>query len=209
MKKILIIVSATILILVALGFIFKGPLIEVAKDFVTTDMFVTEDTDDFSPGLNIGDMFPQINASYDGVQVNSLNAFAGQKGTIFVVSRSIDWCPFCMKQMIQLNENLNAFELAGLKVVGLTYDKPEAQQPFKDKYSLAYPILSDNDAATVISLGILNEAYSPGEEAYGIGHPGAYIIDQNGVIVGKVFVEAYSTRVDALSLLKLANNLLY
>jgi peroxiredoxin len=40
---------------------------------------------------------------------------------------------------------LNAFEQAGLKVVGLTYDKPEAQQPFKDKYSMAYPILSDNN----------------------------------------------------------------
>jgi peroxiredoxin len=208
MKKILIGFGVAVILLVGLGFIFKAQFIELAKDAITSDMFVASDTDDFNPGIKVGETFPAINATYNAAVVSDLEQFSGSNGTVFVVSRSLVWCPFCMKQMAQLNENLGSFEQAGINVVGLTYDSPEGQQPFKDKFSIAYPILSDNDAATVKILGILNEQYSPGEGAYGIGHPGAFVIDTNGVIVGKVFIEAYSSRVDAQSLLGFANSLL-
>lgn len=208
MKKILMGFGVAVLVLIALGFIFKAQFIELAKDAVTSDMFVVSDTDDFNPGIDVGEIFPAINATYNTVVVSDLEQFSGSKGTVFVISRSLVWCPFCMKQMAQLNDNLPAFKQAGINVVGLTYDTPDGQQPFKDKFSIAYPILSDNAAATVKILGILNEQYSPGEDAYGIGHPGAFVIDTKGVIVGKIFIEAYSSRVDAQSLLSFADNLL-
>jgi peroxiredoxin len=208
MKKILIGFGVAVVVLIGLGFIFKAQFIELAKDAVTSDMYVASDTDDFNPGIKVGEPFPSINAIYDGAVVNSLANFAGQKGTVFVVSRSLVWCPFCMKQMAQLNDNLPAFKQAGINVVGLTYDTPDGQKPFKDKFSITYPILSDNAAATVKTLGILNEKYTLGEDAYGIGHPGAFVVDPKGVIVGKVFIEAYSSRVDAQSLLSFANNVL-
>ena len=208
MKKVLIGFGLVVVVFVGLGFIFKTQFIEFAKEAVTSNMYVASDTDDFNPGVRIGESFPAISASYNGSDVTSLSQFAGSKGTVFVVSRSVVWCPFCMSQMAQLNENLAAFESAGINVVGLTYDTIEGQQPFKDKFSIIYPILSDNDAATVKTLGILNEDYSPGEDAYGIGHPGAFVVDTDGVIVGKIFIKAYSSRVDALSLLDFASKLL-
>jgi peroxiredoxin len=208
MKKLLIGFGIVAVVFVGLGFVFKAPLIELAKDAITTDMYVASDTDEFNPGIEVGQKFPAINATFNDANITSLDGFVGTKGTVFVVSRSLMWCPYCMKQMAQLNENIAAFEQAGVSVVGLTYDPPVGQQPFKDKFAITYPILSDNDAATVKTLGILNGKYSPGENAYGIGHPGAFVIDKNGVIVGKIFIEAYSTRVDALSLLSYANKLL-
>jgi hypothetical protein len=57
MKKILITFSSILAILLVLGFIFKAPLIELAKDVITHDMFIVEDTDDFDPGKNVGESF--------------------------------------------------------------------------------------------------------------------------------------------------------
>jgi peroxiredoxin len=208
MKKVLIALSLVVGVFVGLGFVFKAQFIELAKDAVTSDMFVVSDTDDFNPGTKIGEKFPAISAIFNDATVTSLTQFTGSRGAVFIVSRSLVWCPFCMKQMAQLNKSLARFEQAGINVVGLTYDSADDQQPFKDKFSIGYPILSDNNAATVKALGILNEKYSLGEAAYGIGHPGAFVVDTNGMIVGKIFIEAYSTRVDANSLFDFADNLL-
>ena len=58
------------------------------------------------------------------------------------------------------------------------------------------------------TLGILNEAYQPGDTAYGIPHPGMIVIDPDGLVVGKLFLESYSVRVDALSALDFAKTAL-
>ena len=54
------------------------------------------------------------------------------------------------------------------------------------------------------TLGILNADYQPGEAQYGIPYPGMIVIDRQGQVVGKLFLEAYSSRVDAESALNFA-----
>jgi peroxiredoxin len=208
MKKLIIGIFSTLAIIVVLVLVFKEPLIEYAKEVLTADMFVAQDDDAFDPGVEINKPFPLIDASYNNRKLTSINEFSGTNGTVFVVSRSLVWCPYCMKQMAELNNNIEAFEKAGIRVVGLTYDSAQDQEAFKKQINIQYPILSDNNAASVIALGILNEDYSPGDEAYGIGHPGAFIVNPKGVIVGKIFVENYALRVDALSLLEYAKGAL-
>ncbi|MCX2983182.1 redoxin domain-containing protein [Halieaceae bacterium IMCC14734] len=109
-----------------------------------------------------------------------------------------------MKQLVQLQENLEAFKAAGISVVAMTYDAPELQQAFVEAEGITYPLLSDIDAASVAALGILNTDYQPGERAYGIPHPGIFVVNSEGMIVGKLFVEAYAERVEALSVLSYA-----
>ena len=109
-----------------------------------------------------------------------------------------------MKQFVQLQENLKDFELAGLAVVGMTYDSPELQQAFVEQQGIEYPFLSDIDATSVIALDILNTEYRPGDGAYGIPYPGVFVVNPEGTIVGKIFVEGYSTRVDAQGVLDYA-----
>ena len=113
-----------------------------------------------------------------------------------------------MKQFVQLQENLEAFERAGIAVVALTYDAPELQQAFIDKEGISYPFLSDIDATSVKALEILNTQYEPGEGAYGIPYPGIFVVDKQLTIVGKIFVEGYDKRVDAQSVLAYAQELL-
>ncbi len=113
-----------------------------------------------------------------------------------------------MAQFVQLQGSLDGFHEAGIGVVALTYDAPGLQQAFVEKNAIQYPFLSDVDATTVKALGILNEDYAPGDGAYGIPHPGVFIVDPQMKIVGKIFVDEYSKRVTAESVLATARELL-
>lgn len=89
-------------------------------------------------------------------------------------------------------------------MVLVTYDAPELQQAFVSKYQISYPVLSDLDAATVKALGIFNEEYQPGDRAYGIPHPGIFVLDPQMTVKAKIFVEAYAERVTADGVLQVA-----
>ena len=82
-------------------------------------------------------------------------------------------------------------------MVALTYDAESLQQQFVERFGIDYPLLSDVDAASVLALGILNEDYEPGDSAYGIPYPGAFVLDEDLTVRGKIFIEGYQTRVDA------------
>ena len=105
---------------------------------------------------------------------------------------------------MQLQGSVDQFADAGIGVVVLTYDSPELQQAFIDKFDITFSLLSDVDAASVTSLGLLNEEYSPGDSQYGIPHPGVLVLDVNQTVVGKIFLEGYSKRVDAEGVLAFA-----
>ena len=207
MKKIplVLLVLAVVAVLV---YSFRGNLKEAAYDSITSDMFVAVDNDAFDPGPTIGSRFPGVSASWQGRDIRLLDEFAGPNGTVFVATRSAEWCPYCMKQMIELQEHKAAYDEAGIAIVAMTYDAPELQQAFVDKWGIQYPLLHDVDTLSFKTLGILNKSYQPGEEAYGIPYPGSIVIDPQGEVVGKLFLESYSVRVDALSALEYAREAL-
>ena len=71
--------------------LFGGKVIGLLEDPVTSGMFVSEDTDVFSPGLPIGARFPSIRALYMGQEITSIDQFMGERGAVFVAVRSADW----------------------------------------------------------------------------------------------------------------------
>ena len=81
-------------------------------------------------------------------------------------------------------------------MVVITYDAPELQQAFIDAGDITYPFISDIDATTILALGILNENNAPGDDNYGIPHPGVFVLTPEREIVGKIFVESFRERVD-------------
>jgi peroxiredoxin len=109
---------------------------------------------------------------------------------------------------VQLQSRLQGFEDAGIGVAALTYDAPALQQKFIDKFGITYPVLSDVDATSIDQLGVLDADYKPGDEAYGVPYPGVFIIDRDGVIVGKLFLTGFERRVDADGVLAAAKDAL-
>lgn len=204
MRTALKVIVALLVIALAAGYLFREPLKEIAFATLTQDMFVAADNDDFDPGPALGSSFPGLQATYKGRTVALIDEFAGPRGTAFIATRSVDWCPYCMRQMIQLQQNKAGFDAAGIGMVAITYDDPALQQAFIDKFDITIAMLSDEDALSFKTLGILNEDYAPGDFQYGIPHPGMIVIDNNGRVVGKQFLEAYSSRVDSAAALAFA-----
>ncbi len=208
MKNTLKLLAVLLLLALALAYVFREPLKELVFTVLTQDMFVASDNDDFDPGPAVGSQFPGLQATYQGRTITLINEFAGVNGTVFLASRSYDWCPFCMRQMIQLQDNKAAFDAAGIGLVAITYDNPALQQPFIDKFAITIPVLSDVNALSFKTLGILNQNYAAGDPRYGIPHPGMIIIDPDGQVVSKLFLEDYTTRVDATAALAFAKTAL-
>ena len=91
MKKVLVSLSAVVVLLVAVAVLFTEQVKEVAIGLVTSDMYVAADTDAFDPGLPVGARFPTIRALHDGREISGIEPFILDKGMIFVANRSVDW----------------------------------------------------------------------------------------------------------------------
>jgi hypothetical protein len=61
--------------------------------------------------------------------------------------------------------------------------------------------LSDPESKVIRGFGILNLNFKPGELPYGVPFPGAYIIDERGVVRGKFFEDDHVERFTAAGIL--------
>ena len=181
---------------------------EIYAARLTRDMFVPADNDEFDPGPAIGSRFPGLRATYLGRTVTLVEEFAGENGTVLVASRSLDWCPYCRRQLFQLQEHSAGFAAAGIGLVVITYDGPQLQQDFANRFGITIPVLSDSSSLSFKTLGILNTRYRPGDRHYGIPYPGMIVISPTGQVVGKLFLEDYRSRVDSAAALAFAKDVL-
>lgn len=90
-----------------------------------------------------------------------------------------------------MQERLEELKEAGVAVTASTYDDVEQNASFKSSEELTYALLSDQDAKTVKSLGILNEEYEEGSSRYGVALPGVILVDTDGKVVLKRAEETY------------------
>lgn len=144
---------------------------------------------------------PAITASNTDGSALDLSAVAGSKGTIISFVRSADWCPFCKRQLIELNaESENILE-SGWQVVGLSYDTPEKLETFSGQSNISFPLVSDTGSETIKAFGLLNEEVNEESRAYGIPHPALVFIDTNGVVKAVLREEGYRDRpsIDAVN----------
>jgi hypothetical protein len=74
---------------------------------------------------------------------------------------------------------------------------------FAAKYSITYPLLSDEGSHVIRAFGLYNEhlkeqALFYGREArpdqFGVPYPGVFRLDEQGIVVGKVFEQSYRVR---------------
>ena len=91
MKKVAITIAISLAVLVTAAYLFREPLLEAAAGFITRDMFVAADADDFDPGVAVGETLPELRALHQGRVVTSVHEFLGPKGLVLVAARSVDW----------------------------------------------------------------------------------------------------------------------
>ncbi|MBL9194960.1 MAG: peroxiredoxin family protein [Opitutaceae bacterium] len=136
------------------------------------------------------------------VSLASLTA-AGPVAVVFV--RSADWCPFCRKQLEELQKELPSLQSAGIQVVAISYDSPTVNLAATKKLGLTYPLLSDSGSKIIDAYGLRNEQAKG--RAEGVPHPAILVVDRKGIIRSKLMRENYRDRPAASEILAAARSL--
>ena len=116
----------------------------------------------------------------------SLNALAGGAvkmpaelaGKVVAIRFWADWCPYCRKEMAELQPVYARLHKRGLEIlaVNVAQDADTAQR-FVEPLGVTYPVLLDTDGATA--------------RAYGVkALPMTWLVDAQGVVRGKIVGEA-------------------
>ena len=107
--------------------------------------------------------------------------------------------------MVQLQRDLKSIEAEGIQLVGISYDDTKALKTFSDRMKIAFPLLSDTESKTIDAYHIRNEAARG--KAEGVPYPGTFLIDREGVIRAKLFLEGYRDRHTAEALVQAAKTI--
>jgi len=111
-------------------------------------------------------------------------------------------------QLVQLQEDQEKLEAAGLRTVSISYDSVNILKRFAEERGITYTMLSDEGSKTIDAYGIRNTEVEPGTKADGIPYPGTFLVGADGVIKGKLFLDGYRKRHDNDALIQLAEEVI-
>ena len=96
-------------------------------------------------------------------------------------------------------------------MVGVSYDSVEVLKTFADKQKITFPLLSDPESKTIIAYALKNKETAGKKfgkvELDGVPYPGTYLVDKDGVVRAKLFVDGYKERHSVEELVKAAEGL--
>jgi peroxiredoxin len=156
-------------------------------------------------GPKLGDIAPAISAINSQKERVALKQLSADKGLVLVFFRSADWCPYCKKHLLELDNVQEKFSSLGYGLAGISYDTTEVLNQFASQHALKFPLLADQQAQTMLAFGILNKAYSKGDDNYGIPYPGVVVINAQGKVIDSYFYQGYKNRIDFNELYKKLN----
>ncbi len=153
-------------------------------------------------GPELGSQIPKMHVLDQFGDNQQLANIMGEKGTVILLFRSADWCPFCKRHLLELNSEVHKFKKLGYGITAISYDTPKILRTFAQKKKLKFSLLSDQKVETFKAFNVVNKENEPGDRHYGIPYPGVIVVDQSGKIVHKYFFEGYKKRVKFKQLLK-------
>mgnify|MGYP001553740125 FL=1 len=129
--------------------------------------------------LSIGDAAPDFTAPATLKSKISLSDYKGQKLVLYFYPK--DDTSGCTKEACGFEENLAAFNDAGVAVVGVSKDPIKSHEKFTEKYGLTFPLISDEEGAICEAYGVWVEKSMYGRKYMGIERA-TFLIDADGNI---------------------------
>jgi len=146
------------------------------------------------PGPAVGATVPAISAPDETGATRTLASLAGPNGTVLLVTRAADWCPYCQQQMIGLEGARAAVEQRGFSIVTISTDTPEELARFDQRRTIGYTMLSDEQAAIIRQLNLLDATQAPSSRHNGLPVPTILILSPEGVVLAKLGDANYRVR---------------
>jgi hypothetical protein len=102
---------------------------------------------------------------------------------------------------VELEHDLPRIHAQGFGLAAISYDSVAILKNFADRRGITFPLLSDPDSQIIRTFGILNESIPKNTPFSGIPNPGTYLVDPQGVVIAKYFVDDFRERDTAAEIL--------
>jgi peroxiredoxin Q/BCP len=112
-------------------------------------MLSTTKADPLKPGTSVP---PLKSLDEDGKEVN-LDEILKEGLTLVYFYPKAD-TPGCTKEACAIRDKWEDVQKAGVTVIGVSMDKPDAQKAFKEKFKLPFTLLADSEGAVVKAFGV-------------------------------------------------------
>jgi thioredoxin-dependent peroxiredoxin len=129
--------------------------------------------------LHVGDKAPELGIpDQDGKRV-SLKDLKGKQVVLYFYPK--DDTPGCTKESCDFRDSISSIQKAGAVVVGVSLDGQASHQKFIKKFSLPFPLLSDEDKTVSTAYGVYKEKSMYGKKYWGIERS-TFIIGKDGTL---------------------------
>ncbi len=158
-----------------------------ASSFLSMSAFA-DDMAQVELGPALGETIPHdLSVPTAHGKMEDFQSLSGEKGMALFFIRSVDWCPYCQAQAIEVEGRAKEFQDRGLNVVFLSYDQPEEQRAFIKRRKIDSVVLSDTESEVIKAFGLFNENYEVGSRGYGVPHPAVFIVNNDRKVAAKLY----------------------
>jgi thioredoxin-dependent peroxiredoxin len=116
--------------------------------------------------LEAGDQAPAFTLQDQDGKTHTLADYAGKTVVLYFYPR--DDTPGCTKEACSFRDNHAELQQAGAVVLGVSTDDAGSHQKFREKYSLPFPLLVDEDARVATAYGAWGEKTLYGKKMIGM-----------------------------------------
>jgi peroxiredoxin len=108
----------------------------------------------------------------DGSHVQLQSAWLNT--TAVIVFYRGHWCPFCQRQLGELQKNLDKFAALNANLIAVSAD-PEDIEKMRTKVGATFELYADPELSAIKAFNVL-------DEGNGIAKPAVFIVDQSGTV---------------------------
>ncbi len=172
-------------------------------------MITAGNTQPMPAGLKVNDKAPVFTAADQNGNAINLQQLL-QKGPVVLVFYRGQWCPYCNKQLSELQDSLAFITGKGATLVAVSPEKPENIKQTVTKTKAAYPVLFDDGLKIMNSYSVtytVDAGTIEKYKGYGIDFnavngsngahlpvPAVFIVNTKGLITFRHFDPDYTKR---------------
>lgn len=116
--------------------------------------------------VEAGEAAPDFTLPGDNGATVSLKSLKGRKIVLYFYPKADT--PGCTKEAMEFNRLRGKFDAIGVSIVGVSADPVKAQERFKAKYELAFPLASDPGHEMLEAYGVWTEKSMYGRKYMGV-----------------------------------------
>ena len=189
--------------------------------FVLLVTLLSFKTSNSPEGLNVNDNAPNLTSTDQNGKTIVLKDLL-KKGSVVIVFYRGEWCPYCNKQLMELQDSMALIINKGASIIAVSPEKQENIAKTIQKTKATYSIISDDSLKIMSAYKVAfelddqtNEKYKKwginlseknGSNGNNLPVPAVYIINKEGKITYRYFDINYKKRVSIAEILSHLQN---